>query len=375
MRIAILSPFYPYRGGMAQFSGRLYQELEKEHEVRAFNFSMLYPSILFPGKTQYVTENDSALIIKSERFLSTINPFSYYTTASRINRYAPDILIVPYWMSFIAPALGSVCRFVHKRTRILGLVHNAIPHEKRFFDKFLAKYFFSSCDGFIALSEPVKSDLKSIVPDKSVLVSPHPIYDHYETKLDKKEARKQLGLSSDKKTLLFFGLIREYKGLDILLKAMKMLDDRFQLIVAGECYGDFKPYQDLIDTLDNKTDVKVLEEYIPDEKVSVLFRASDVLVLPYRDATQSGVVAVAYQMETPLIATNVGALGETVKAGDTGMVVDEVESEALATAINRYFSDENTYREHFIQNILKEKHRLSWASFSKAVIEFSLSMR
>lgn len=374
MKIAILSPFYPYRGGMAQFSGRLYEELKNNHKVKAFNFSMLYPSFLFPGKTQYVTEEDSALIIHSERVLNSINPLSYYKTASQINHFHPDILIVPYWMSFVAPSLGVVCRLINKKTKVLGLIHNAIPHEKRFFDKPLAKYFFSACDGFIALSDPVKEDLKSIIPDKPILVSPHPIYDHYSAKTSKSEASSNLGMNSDKKTLLFFGLIREYKGLDILLKAMDLLDNNYQLIIAGECYGDFRIYQDIIDSLHNKNNIKVLEEYIPDEMVSTLFSASDVLILPYRDATQSGVVAVAYQMETPLIATNVGALGETIRKGSTGLVVDNVTPEALAASINQYFEEETTNKEMYTKNIIKEKQRLSWNSFSKAILEFHSSI-
>ena len=370
MKIALLSPFYPYRGGMAQFSGRLYEELKKEHEVEAFNFSMLYPSFLFPGKTQYVTEGDSAQFINSERILNSINPLSFYKTASLINGFSPDILIIPYWMSFLAPALGSVCRFVHKKTKILGLIHNAIPHEKRFFDKSLANYFFTACDGFITLSEPVKDDLKVIIANKPILVSPHPIYDQYGLKTDKKEASAKLGVDNKKKTLLFFGLIREYKGLDILIKAMNLLNDEYQLIIAGECYGDFKIYQDLIDSSKNKANIKVLEDYIPDSMVSLLFSASDVLVLPYRDATQSGVVAVAYQMETPLIATNVGALGETVRDGATGMVVNTVTPDTLADTIKKYFSEEDSNKEFYTKNILREKQRLSWNSFSKAIIEF-----
>lgn len=374
MKVAILSPFFPYRGGMAQFSGRLYEELKKDHEVKAFNFSMLYPSFLFPGTTQYVTDGDSAQVIHSERILNSTNPISYYKTASMINRFNPDVLIIPYWMSFLAPALGGTSRLINKKIKILGLIHNAIPHEKRFFDKPLAKFFFSACDGFITLSDPVKEDLKAITSNKPILVSPHPIYDHYTLKTSKKEASSILGINSQKKTLLFFGLIREYKGLDILLKAMDLLNDQYQLIIAGECYGDFKTYQDIIDSLRNKNNIKVIEEYIPDEMVSTLFSASDVLVLPYRDATQSGVVAVAYQMETPLIATNVGALGETIRNGSTGMVVDNTTPEALANSINQYFEEETANKEIYTRNIIKEKQRLSWTSFSNAILEFYTSL-
>lgn len=371
MKIAILSPFYPFRGGMAQFSGRLYEELSKTNEVQLFNFTTLYPSFLFPGKTQYVTDDDSAVSVKSKRLLSSINPFSYYTTASAINKFSPDILIVPYWMSFLAPALGTVCRFIKKKTKIIGLIHNAIPHEKRFFDRPFAKYFFSQCDGFVALSNLVRDDLKAIIPQKPVLVSPHPIYDHYGNRIDRAEACLKLGVDKDKKILLFFGLIREYKGLDILIESMALLDNSYQLVIAGECYGSFQDYLASIEASPLKNNIKVMQEYIPDEKVSLLFSAADVLVLPYRDATQSGVVAVAYQMETPLIATNVGALGDSIRKASTGIVVNDVSSIALSEGIKGYFAEEETNREIFIKHIKEEKKRLSWAVFSDELTLFA----
>lgn len=370
MKIAILSPFYPFRGGMAQFSGRLYSELSKKNEVKAFSFKMLYPDFLFPGKTQYVEEEDSALHIDNERVLSTVNPFSYISTARKINQYAPDILIIPYWMSFFAPVFGIISCFIKKKTRIIGLIHNAIPHEQRFFDASFAKFFFNRCDGFITLSEPVKADLLKLVPTANVLLSPHPIYDHYKDKIDKNEAIAELGLMPDKKTLLFFGLIREYKGLDILIEAMSLLDDSYQLIIAGESYEDFNnKYQILIDNSPFKKNIRVLQQYIPDEMVSLLFSASDVLVLPYRSATQSGVVAVALQLEMPMVATNVGALGETIRLSDTGLVVDDVSPEAVADGIKEYFTDSEKQTE-YIRNIRAEKQKLSWASFAQAIEDF-----
>lgn len=369
MKIAILSPFYPYRGGIASFSNSLYKELNKKNEVKAFSFSTLYPSFLFPGKTQFVKQTENNNNLNADRILNSINPFSYLSTAKAINRYNPDILIVAYWMPFIAPALGAVCRFVNKNIKKIALVHNAIPHEKSFLDVKFAKYFFKKCDGFITLSEPVKGDIRNFIPDSEILVSPHPIYDHYKERIDRAEACSQLNIEANKKNLLFFGLIREYKGLDLLIKAMDYLTSDYQLIIGGESYGDFKQYQDLIDSSPLKDNIKVFEDYIPDDKVSLFFSASDILVLPYRTATQSGVVAVAYQMELPMVSTNAGALGETIRNYNTGIVVDEISPEAIAQGIKNYFEQDN--RAEYLKNIKSEKNRLSWASFATSLIDFT----
>lgn len=373
MKIAILSPFYPYRGGMAQFSSRLYEELSITNEVKAFNYLVLYPSFLFPGKTQYVEESDGVSVVNSDRILNTMNPISFYSTAQKINSYSPDILIVPYWMSFLAPILGSVCLLLDKNIKIVGLIHNAIPHEKRFFDKSFANFFFSRCDAFISLSDGVLSDIQSIVPNKQMYLHPHPIYDHYGSKIDPTQAKLKLGLNIDKKTLLFFGLIREYKGLDLLIEAMSYLNDEYQLLIAGECYGDFSKYQTLIDKNLNKDNIKIKEEYIPDDLVSTLFSAADVLVLPYRDATQSGVVAVAYQLETPMIGTNVGALGKTIKESQVGLVSEDLSPKSIANSIIKFFEDPKL-EACFKQHIQLEKTKLSWSSFVKGLDAFFKSL-
>lgn len=365
MKIAILSPFYPYRGGIASFSNRLYRELEETEgiEVTAFSFSLLYPSFLFPGKTQYVEGEDWASSVQSKRMLNSVNPLSWLSTAKAINEYNPDILIVAYWMPFVAPALGTVCRLLDKKIKVVTLIHNAIPHEKRFFDKALAKYFFKRCNSFIVLSEPVRDDLDKLIPDAKVLVTPHPIYDHYKERIDKLQACKLLNVDTDKKNLLFFGLIRDYKGLDLLIESMSYLDNSYQLIVAGECYGDFQKYQQLIDNSPFKENIRVFEQYIPDDMVTTLFSAADVLVLPYRDATQSGVVAVAYQMELPMIATNAGALGKTVLSSNTGVVV-ETSPKAISEGIKFYFEND---KQVYLDNVKIEKKRLSWTSFTKSL--------
>lgn len=368
MKIAILSPFYPYRGGLAQLNARLYTELSIRNEVKAFTFTTLYPDFLFPGKTQYVSEGDSATIIDSERVLSSINPFTYIRTAKRINKFAPDILIIPYWMSFMAPAYGTVCRFLNKKTKIISLVHNAISHERTLIEKPLAKYFFNRCDAFIVMSEPVKKDLLLLRKDADILLQPHPIYDHYTERTDKESASHKLGIKADKKNLLFFGLIRDYKGLDILIEAMSELDDSYQLIISGESYGSFDKYTELINKSPLKDNIVVFEQYIPDEMVSTLFSSADVLVLPYRSATQSGVVALAYQLELPMVATNVGALGSTIQDSRTGLVVPSVSSSDVAQGIKDFFNSGNI--DSYKENLKKEKKRLSWDNFTRSIESF-----
>lgn len=368
MKIAILSPFYPFRGGIASFSNSLYKELEKTHEVKAFSFSKLYPNFLFPGKTQYVEDSDPSIKIESSRVLNSINPISYIKTAKAINRYNPDILIIAYWMPFMAPALGTVCRFVDKKTKKIALVHNAIPHEKSFIDRAFAKYFFRQCDGFITLSESVKSDVQQFVPNAKIMLYPHPVYDHYKDRFDKVTACEKLNVSADKNNILFFGLIREYKGLDLLIEATNFLNEDYQLIIAGESYEDFKKYQDLIDASPLKNNIKVFAQYIPDNMVTTLFSASDLLVLPYRSATQSGVVTVAYQLELPMVATDVGGLGSTIRSANTGIVTKDITPQGIANAILDFFNSNE--KNIFIENIRKEKDRLSWKSFVSNLDKF-----
>ncbi|MEN9918895.1 MAG: hypothetical protein RL662_1331 [Bacteroidota bacterium] len=369
MRVAILSPFYPFRGGLAQLNARLYTQLLKVNTVKAFTFTTLYPSFLFPGKTQFVADDDNPLIIDSQRVLSSVNPISYIRTARQIDKYAPDILIIPYWMSFLAPAFGVVARLVNKKIKIVALVHNAIPHEKRFFDKAFARFFFNRCHGFIVMSDLVRQDVLALKPNAQILFAPHPIYDQYKERIDKTEACEKLGIDTEKRTLLFFGLIREYKGLDILIEGISILDDSYQLIIAGECYGDFSKYQQLIDASPQSANIKVFEQYIPDDMVTVLFSAADLLVLPYRSATQSGVVALAYQLELPMVATNVGALGETVLTSNAGIVVPQVDAESIAIGIQNYFEDTGN-QALYKENIQSEKKRLSWSTLGQSLQHF-----
>jgi len=368
MRIAILSPFHPYRGGIAQFSEQLYIELSKKNEVKAFSFTTMYPDFLFPGKTQYVPDGEYS-DIDSKRVLNSINPLSYIKTANQINKFKPDIVIIAYWMSFMVPAYTSICLLLNKKVKIIALVHNAIPHEKRFMDKPLAKLFFNRCDAFIVLSEPVKEDVLSLKKKANIVLQPHPIYNHYGDPIQRDLACDTLGIESNKKNLLFFGLIREYKGLVLLIEAMNYLDNSYQLIIAGESYGGFETYSKLIEKSQNKNNIKVFEQYIPDSMVSTFFSAADVLVLPYRSATQSGVIAIAIQMEIPMIATDVGSLGSSIKESGTGLVVKSATCADIANGIKQFFSGEGL-TDQYEEKLKKEKDRLSWRNFAKSIESF-----
>lgn len=370
MRFAILSPFYPYRGGIAQFSLSLYRALTKEHEVKVFSFSRLYPGFLFPGKTQFVEGDEAAVSVLSERILDSINPFSYEKTAKTIEKFQPDVLVIAYWMSFFAPAYGHIANKLRGKTRIIVLVHNAIPHEPKFYDKPLSKLFFNQANGFMVLSESVKNDLLSLYSKAKIHLSPHPLYDHFGKKQDKKAACTILNLNPDRKTLLFFGLIRDYKGLDLLLQAMAFLDDSYQLVIAGESYGDFGKYQQIIDASPAKDRILAWNRYITDEEVPVLFSVADALVLPYRSATQSGVIPVAYHFEVPVVATDVGSLKDTIQTAGTG-IVSRPQAESIAEGIKQLFSEKTG---KFIANIHTEKQKLSWEAFAEALVNFSAEL-
>ena len=370
MKIAILSCFYPYRGGISQFNACLYGELSKNNVVKAFNFSRQYPEILFPGKTQYVTADDEAVPVESESLLDTANPFSYISTYRAIRDWKPDILIVRYWMSYFAPSLGYITRRMRKHCKVISILDNVVPHEPRFFDTPLTKYFLGGSDGCITLCEAVSEDLLKIRPDARFTVIQHPLYSHFGAKKDRLEAEHKLGIRSGKKNILFFGLIRKYKGLDILLEAFGKLSDDYQLIIAGEPYGSFDPYQQIIDRLKGKERIYKNLKYIKDSEVTEYFSAADLAVLPYRSATQSGISSVSYHFEVPMIVTDVGGLKETIGNRGTGLVTSECTPEAVRDEILRYFSDP-AIAEECIRNIRLEKERLSWKGFCDRLMEFT----
>ncbi|MGB9702783.1 MAG: glycosyltransferase [Candidatus Kapaibacteriota bacterium] len=375
MRIAFLSTFYPFRGGIAQFNANVYRALEnendfdtlksksnKEKKIQAFNFTRLYPSLFFPGKTQFVEENDSADKIPSERILDSINPLSYYQTAKAIKAFSPDLLLLDYWHPFFAPSLGMVAKLLKRdKVTVISIMSNVIPHEHKPGDEILTKYFLKHNDAFIVLAESVKNDLISLKNDAKYRIHPHPVYEHFGMKLQKSEARKKLQLSNDKKIVLFFGLIRHYKGLDILIEAFSQLPNDYHLLIVGEIYGDEKEYKELIEKYNLQQKVTLINKYVPDNEVSPYFSAADVCVLPYRSATQSGVIGVAYHFNLPVITTNVGGLKEVIEPFQTGMIIEKAEVNLIKEGILKFFH--SNLSEFYSSNIEKFKLQYNWKSF------------
>ena len=374
MKIAILSCFYPYRGGISQFNSCLFNELGKSHTVKAFNFKRQYPDILFPGKTQYVTKDDDAVPVESVALLDTANPFSYVTTARAIREWEPDILIMRYWMSWFAPSLGYIARHMKPGCKVVSILDNVVPHEPHFFDKPFTKWFLKPQDGYVVLCNAVRDDLLELVPDAKYICTPHPLYSHFGKKLDRVKALESIGVEDPEKetrNILFFGLIREYKGLDLLIEAFGLLDKNYRLIIAGEPYGSFEKYRKLIDACPNKENIILNTNYIADNQVNRYFSGADVCVLPYRSATQSGISSISYHFEVPMITTNVGGLKETIGDRGTGVIIDNGEPSTIAAAIKEYFLPENEgMREEMIRNIKLEKERLSWSTFATKLEDF-----
>jgi len=371
MKITYLSTFYPFRGGIAQFNASLFRAFEHNNEIKAFTFKRQYPEILFPGKTQMVQEKDNADKIPAQRILDTVNPFTYISTAKAINKEHSDILVMKYWMPFFAPALGYISGKV--KAKKIAIIDNAIPHEKHFYDAPLSRYFLNRCDGFVVMSDSVKKDLLSLKPNAKFIQHAHPFYDHFGALENVSEARKKLGIEPQSKVLLFFGFIRAYKGLDILLEAFKNASSDYTLVIAGEPYEDFSKYQPLIDEL-KKQGKKIVElvRYIEDHEVATIFSAADVCVLSYKSATQSGIASIAMHFEIPMIVTKVGGLPEEVENGKTGMVVDEVDGDSIWNAIEQYFS--KSLKENFQQRIRETKEERSWKNLADRIVAFSKSL-
>jgi glycosyltransferase involved in cell wall biosynthesis len=368
VRIAFLSPFYPYRGGIAQPSALLYRELEKAHEVKAFTFTRQYPALLFPGSNQYVNEKDNADAIPAVRCLDTINPLSWWRASDQINAFKPELFLSAFWMPFFAPSYGSVSKRVQKNAKVISLLHNVIPHEKRPGDIALLRYFLKQNHGFGVMSEAVKNDLLHLRPSAQYFFHELPLYDHFGKAVPPAIAKSVLGIPADKKILLFFGFIRDYKGLDLLLDALSKLDDSYVLVIAGEAYGNFDKYQKQIDELGIGSRIIKHIRYISDEEVSSFFCSADVCVLPYKSATQSGITSIAYHFNLPIIATDVGGLKEIIRHQSTGFIVEETNALSLTFSIRNYFSE--NLKDTFAHNIIQLKQKLSWKHYAAALIDF-----
>jgi glycosyltransferase involved in cell wall biosynthesis len=381
--IIIVGTAYPMRGAMAQLNSILFKHLSVDNDVKIYSFKRQYPEFLFPGKTQYETGEPAVKIPVDKNIISvdSINPFNWLLTALKIRREKPELLIYRYWIPFFAPCF-FVISFVAKlftQTKVLFICDNVIPHEKRFGDKILTKLVFSVVNYFIVQSKTVENDLKLFNKNnKPYILSPHPLYNIFGEKLGKVEAKNML-LNEYKinldgfKTILFFGFIRKYKGLMFLLDAMPDLIKKHnvKLIIAGEFYESETPYRQKIKDLGISDNVILLSSFMPEDKVRYFFSACDCLVLPYIDATQSGIVPLAYFYDKPVIVTDVGGLSEVIINGKTGFVITPKSSDAIFEAVNRFYN-ENLENE-FSENIKVEKKKYLWETFIGNILKLSKS--
>lgn len=371
MKIILTGPAYPYRGGPATFNDRLAQQfLAEGHDAEILTFRLQYPGFLFPGKTQY-TNAPAPEGIKITRIFNSINPFNWIITGLRIRKIKPDILLVRYWLPFMGPCFGTVARIVrsNRHTRVICLFDNVIPHEKRPGDKVLTSYLTSSIDGAVVMSQSVGDELKTFRKNIPVKLSPHPLFDNYGKALEREKALLKLNLDVKNSYLLFFGFIRAYKGLDLLIDAFsdKRLRNRnIKLIIAGEFYEDDTPYKEQVKKNKLEDDVIFFDHFIKDDEVSLFFSASDIIVQPYKTATQSGVTQIAFHFEKPMIVTDVGGLREIVTDKKCGYVVQPV-PEDITDSIIDYF--DNDRASSFIAGVIQEKDKFSWDKLTASILE------
>jgi glycosyltransferase involved in cell wall biosynthesis len=367
MKIHILSTAYPLRGGIAHFVGLLYNELKKNHDTKVLTFKRQYPAIFFPGKTQ-LEGGDTSENIPTEIIVDSINPFNWMKVGKRIFTDEPDVLIFKYWMPFFAPCFGSITKHAkNNKTKVVVICDNVIPHENKPFDRTLTKYFFNSVDYFVVLSESVGKDLLSLYPNAKYKLLPHPIYSNFGNAVEKSAAKAFLKIK-DEKVILFFGFIRDYKGLDTLLLAMGELKNKnIKLLVAGEFYTDKEKYLKILKEKNLESSVILKTDFIPTQEVKYYFSACDAVILPYKSATQSGIVQIAVNFRKPVIATNVGGLGEVIVDGESGYIVEKENPKALAKAIDKFYSEEKEIP--FTKNISTLSEKYSWKNFADGIIE------
>lgn len=369
-RIVIIGPAHPLRGGLATFDHRLAKAfMEQGHESSIYSYSLQYPSFLFPGKTQYSDEPAPEGIL-IHTVINSINPLNWLKVGNRLRKEKPDVIVVRYWLPFMGPALGTILGRARKNrhTKIIAIADNVIPHEKRPGDTVFTRYFLKSCDAYITMSEKVMKDLRSFQPHRPARQVAHPLYDNFGPILSKTEARAALKLPPGDRIILFFGFIRRYKGLDLLLQALPYLRETgVKLLVAGEFYEDARPYDELIDRLGIRDMVWMHTDFIPDSEVRYYLCAADAVIQPYRQATQSGVTPLAYHFEKPMLVTNVGSLPDLVPHEKVG-IVSEPEPEAIAAGIRRFYQLGEDY---FIPHLRNEKQKYSWAKLVDSILELA----
>jgi len=378
LSVLIIGPAYPLRGGLAVFDESLCRAFnEAGHQAEIISFSLQYPDFLFPGSTQYDTTGNAPKDITVHTKINSVNPFNWLAVGNFIRRKKPDLVIIRYWLPFMGPALGTIARRARRggQTKIIAITDNVIPHEKRFGDRLFTKYFLKACDGFLTMSKAVMNDLAQFTQSPHKVYALHPLYNAFGEKMPKAEARKKLKLKEDEKIILFFGFIRKYKGLDLLLEALS--DERLKkmnvrLLVAGEFYEARAPYDELVKKMQLEDRVIMSGDFIENEDVKYFFSAADLVTLTYRSATQSGVTQTAFQFDKPTLVTDVGGLSEIIPHGKAGYVVP-IEAKAVADAVADFY--DNGREAAFSQAMAQEKTKYTWDVFVDKIVTLHSDIR
>ena len=369
LKIFIIGPAFPLRGGPAQFNENLCLELNKEgHDAQIISYKLQYPNFLFPGSSQFEKSGSAPQDIKIHTILNTINPFNWLMVARFIRKQKPDFILFRYWLPFFGPCLGTIGKLVKSHTKVLALTDNIIPHEKRIGDHVFTKYFVKNCDGFIAMSKVVLNDLSIFTQNLNKAYSPHPMYENYGDLISIDLARKKLNLNPHDKIILFFGLIRHYKGLDILLEALaapEIKNQGVKLLIAGEFYDGKNFYLQLIKKLNLQDCVIVHDKFIPNDEVRDYFCAANLVAQTYRNATNSGVTMVGYFYEKPMLVTNVGGLSEIVPNEVCGYVVEN-NCALISEKVVDFFA--NNRENEFVKNVKIEKKKYEWTEFINSLL-------
>ena len=371
MKILLFGPAYPLRGGMAHFITMLYSHLtQRKHSVEIINFKRQYPKILFPGKTQEES-GEPGIPVPSKRLIDSINPLNWVRYGMQLRENDADLVISTFWLPFLAPSSGTLHKLLRSRkTKTLTILHNIIPHERRPGDILFTKFLFRHTDYFIAQSASVEKELLEFVPDATYKRVALPMFDLFKERIPKDEARRQLGIA-DEKVIMFFGYIRPYKGLHMLIDAMKIVKEKMKLrlLVCGEYYGDEEKYRTHMKEAGIEDVTTVISDYIPTEKVHIFFSAADVLVQPYVSATQSAIAQIAYFFSSPVIATAVGALPEVIRHEQSGLIVPPNDPKALAAAIMRFYNEKMEAR--LSAGAAEERKKYTWDAMVDAIEELT----
>lgn len=375
MKIVLIGTAYPLRGGIAHYVGLLWKYLSRVHDVSIVTFSRQYPKLLFPGKSQEES-GDAGIPVESVQWIDSINPFNWIRTGFRVRALRADLIVFKFWMPFFAPSYGTIAAIArwNRRTRTMFICDNVIPHEKRPGDKWLTQFAFRFIDSYVVQSRAVERDLRLWKKEPLLRYLPHPVYEIFGEEMTREDARRRLravdtamDLGDDERVLLFFGYVRDYKGLDVILDAMPAILARMKvrLLVVGEFYNNEAKYREQVARLGIGDAVIFHSDYVANEEVGLYFSAADLLTLPYKSATQSGIIQIAYNFHRPVIATDVGGLGEVIVHGRTGAIVPPEQPGALADAVVDFFAHDRF--DDARAAVIEEKKKYSWEYMAEGI--------